>query len=364
MTTFVTTVGGPLISQWYQYAGGPAVNLDATPNVTITNLTTSAVVLGPTTAGVTNPATGVYHLSWNAAVTPDNYLVVWNGLSGGDAVQASEIVNVLAVAEGSGPCTWTGINTSCAPDWSTYAASFQEQALAYATLVLWAATGRQYGECPVTVYPCGRDTAGDVANNGAWGWWWDYGTWVPYIWQGEWFNACGCGLPGCWACKPKCAAYLPGPVSSIIQVTLDGVVLSPSEYRVWDQQWLTRINDASGNAQCWPACQDYNAVTPAFEVIYNRGTPVPSALLNAAGTLAGEFAKACLGQQCQLPSRVVNIARQGVTVNLTDIDTLLEKGFTGITSVDAIIAALNPNSIKGRTRLFSFDTPVARVITS
>jgi hypothetical protein len=361
VTTFVATVGGPLISQWFQYAGGPAQDLDATPNITITNLSTGTVVLGPTTVGITHPAQGVYRYPWTASVTPANYIVVWNGLSGGDAVQASEIVNVLAEAAGTpGPCAWT-INTSCVAEWATYSAELQANATAYATLVLWAATGRQYGECTLTVYPCGRDCSGD----GAWGWWWDFGTWVPYIWQGQWFNACGCGTPGCHACKPKCAAYLPGPVSSIVQVTLNGEIMDPAEYRVYDQQWLTRLPTSEEDGHpCWPRCQDYNDVQLAFEVIYNRGTPVPAALRLAAGTLAGEYAKACLGQECQLPSRVVNIARQGVTVNLTDIDTLLRDGFTGITSVDQIIAALNPHRLKGRTRLFSYDTQVARMITS
>jgi hypothetical protein len=86
--------------------------------------------------------------------------------------------------------------------------------------------------------------------------------------------------------------------------------------------------------------------------------------MSAAKTLAGEYAKACLGQDCQLPSRVVNIARQGVTVSLQDIDTLLRDGFTGIVTVDQVIHQLNPHSLKSRTRLYSPDVQNARVITS
>lgn len=262
----------------------------------------------------------------------------------------------------NGPCSWE-LGDGCAPGWDDYSPQLQADATAYATLVLWASTGRQFGECELTVYPCGRDYSGTGWGDGAWGWSWNEGTFVPYIWGGQWYNAaCGCGLAGCFSCKPRCAAYLPGPVSSITKVTLDGVILDPSEYRVWDQQWLTRVGDA-GSQHCWPPCQDFNAINPRFQVVYKRGTPVPLALMNAAKTLAGEYAKACLGQECQLPSRVVNIARQGVTVSLQDIDTLLRDGFTGITSVDSIIQALNPFRLKGRTRMYSPDVPVDRIIT-
>jgi hypothetical protein len=50
-------------------------------------------------------------------------------------------------------------------------------------------------------------------------------------------------------------------------------------------------------------------------------------------------------------------------VSLQDIDTLLRDGFTGITSVDSIIQALNPFRLKGRTRMYSPDVPVDRIIT-
>jgi hypothetical protein len=367
MTTFITTVGGTLISEWFQFAGGPAQNLDANPTITITSLGTGTVVLGPTAVGVGHPAVGVYTYTWTAGVTPDNYIVVWNGLSATDPVQASEIVNVLAAASGGvGPCAWE-LGSGCSPDWDTYSTQLKADATAYATLVLWSATGRQFGLCPMTVYPCGRDYSGYGWGDGAWGWSWYEGTFVPYIWGGQWFNAyCGCGLPSCFACKPRCAAYLPGPVASIVQVTLNGVVIDPSTYRVWDQQWLTRKSDTTTPAAdvCWPRCQSFNAISPAFEVIYLRGTPVPVALMSAAKTLAGEYAKACLGQDCQLPSRVVNIARQGVTVSLQDIDTLLRDGFTGIVTVDQVIHQLNPHSLKSRTRLYSPDVQNARVITS
>lgn len=254
------------------------------------------------------------------------------------------------------PCDWEFTSSICCADWDSYDPALQEQAARWATFIMWAATGRQFDACELTVYPCGRD--GWDGGAGAWGYWWNDGVFVPYIWQGQWYNAICCGGIGCYSCRPRCGALLPGPVLSVATVIVDGATIDPSEYRVYDQQWLTRL----GN-ECWPACQDYNNENLKFAVTYTRGTAVPAIVLDQAGVLACEYAKACLGLECQLPSRVVNIARQGVTVSLQSIDEVLENGFTGITSVDQVIAKINPGRLKGRTRLYSPDIPVARMIT-
>ena len=254
------------------------------------------------------------------------------------------------------PCSWD-LTTVCCSTWDNYSTTLQNQATQYATLVMWAATGRQYGLCENVVRPCGRE-----CDNCANGYYWSDGWWVPYIWNGNWFNGCGCGFgQGCQNCKPNCVVYLPGPVASVSQVIVDGTIVDPSTYVVYDRRWLTRLS----TDDCWPLQADFNVVsgTGFFEVTYLRGTPVPAAVLNAAGTLACEYAKACLGEACQLPSRVVSIARQGVSVSLVDIDLLLQRGLTGITSVDQVIAAVNPHGLRGRTRLYSPDIPAVRMVT-
>jgi hypothetical protein len=259
----------------------------------------------------------------------------------------------LAVA----PCSWD-LTTVCCSTWNDYSDTIKTQATSYATLVLWAATGRQYGLCEQVVRPCGRE-CWNCPN----GYYWSGGTWVPYIWNGTWFNGCGCGFgSGCQTCRPDCVVYLPGPVASVSEVIVDGLTVDPAEYIVYDGRWLTRLS----TTDCWPICGDFNVTsgTGFFQVTYTRGTAVPAPLLNAAGTLACEYAKACLGEACQLPSRVVSIARQGVSVNLVDVDKLLERNLTGITTVDQVIAALNPHGLKGRTRLYSPDIPAVRMVTS
>lgn len=259
----------------------------------------------------------------------------------------------------AGPCDWNLTASICCADWADYSTALKEQSIRFATYTMWAATGRQFDSCELTVYPCGRDCYGD-----AWGFWWSDGVFVPYIFNGQWFNAvCGCDGIGCFACKPKGAAYLPGPVQEVVSVIVDGTTIDPSTYRVWDQQWLTRITDSNGDTDHWPICQDYNKQDLKFQVTYIRGTPIPQVVLDAAAILACEYAKACLGLECQLPSRVVNIAREGVTVTLQSIEELLRSGLTGVTAVDQIIVQVNPHRLRSRTRLYSPDVPVARVIT-
>jgi len=258
----------------------------------------------------------------------------------------------LDTGDPGGPCTWT-IDTDCCSTWDGLGAPLQASAAAYASLVLWAATGRRFGLCEMTVRPCGMPCANSYQGS-----YWSYGTWIPYIWNGQWRN-CWCGSTGC-SCEPNCQVYLPGPVNSVTTVTQDGVLVPATSWRVDNNQWLVRTD-----GECWPSCQDYNVDTGAntLSVVYGRGLLGPAALASATGILACEFAKACCGSPCRLPQRLSTIARQGVQLTFVDIDTLLDRGLTGITEVDQIITALNPYGLKHRLRVFSPDLPVTRQVT-
>ena len=248
------------------------------------------------------------------------------------------------------PCSWGELPVSCCQDfWDTQTPEAKATASQVATYVLWAATGRRYGLCPVTVRPCGRHPCDDQIA----GWFYNgFGTFVPYVLDGEWFN-CAC-IDQC-TCGARCRVYLPGPVGSITQVVLDGNVVDPATYRVDDGRWLAR----TGADNCWPTQQDFqvNSGADTFLVTYTRGEAVPAAVLGAAGLYACEWAKACQGMDCMLPSRAVTLNRQGTTVQLTDIDALLDRGFTGIQAVDQVIAADNPTQVPYRMRLASPEFP-------
>jgi hypothetical protein len=351
-----------LTVQWYEFAGGPPANVTA-QTVTIIRVAGAVVVVGPTAVGITQLATGLYTFTWAVSPTevPGDYAVVWNATDAAlDPVQTSEVVTVLNSASAAdGPCLWEIDTACCQTYWDTLTPALQASATAYATLALWAATGRQYGMCPITVRPCGRY----CNDSGYAGQYWADGTWIPYILGGVWRNCwCGCGGGSCCTCAPTCQVYLPGPVSSIVSVTVDGAVVDPATYRVDNDAWLVRTG---GDGFCWPDCQDFDldSGVGTFFVTYTRGPAPPAALLSAAGTLACEFAKACQGQACRLPAYVVALSRQGVDFQAVDPTTLLELGLTGLWEVDSLIRHLNPYAMTHRPRLVTPDLTPPRITT-
>ena len=270
------------------------------------------------------------------------------------------------------PCS-IDVDTSCCEEWDTYNTELQTAAAEYGALMIWAGTGRRFGTCTRTVRPCRRDCE-DCG--GAGGWFWADGTWFPYILNGVWRN-CMCGMgDGCFTCRPDCQVWLEPPVASIVEVYFSGSgVIDPATYRVDDYQWLVRQGPAvtgSGVTDCWPIFNNLNfpvsgALAPldnsAWQVTYNWGLAMPSVLSRAAGELACEWAKNCLGLPCRLPQRVTSISRQGVSVTLADVDQLLENGLTGLVTVDNLIRAFNPYRLTSRMKVASPDLPRIRKTT-
>lgn len=257
------------------------------------------------------------------------------------------------------PCNWD-VDTSCCDEWDTFTPDLQQAAAEYGAFTIWAATGRRFGLCNRTVRPCGLDNMTYMPA----GYFWSEGTWQPYIFNGAWRNCAGCpgSSMGCCTCQPTCQVWLPPPVISIpaTGVSVDGAIIPVDAWRVDEGQWLVRTD---GN--CWPTCQDYNvdSGTGVFTVTYQRGIPVPQLLLRAAGELACEWAKSCMGAACRLPQRVQSVARQGVTLSMVDVQILLKNGFTGVQTVDQVIRNFNPYGLTSRMAIASPDLPVVRTTT-
>lgn len=260
------------------------------------------------------------------------------------------------------PCNWN-LDTSCCAEWDTYSDELQEAASEYGALVLWAATGRRFGLCERTVRPCGRTM--DNAN-APYGYFWSDGTWFPYIFNGVWRNCAGCGTWsdfGCCPCGPRCQVWLPPPVASIpaTGITVGGDIIPVDAWRVDNGQWLVRTD-----GECWPECQDYNtdAGDTFFQVTYFKGLQVPNVLLRAAGELACEWARGCSGADCRLPQRVTSLTRQGMSVSMVDLDTLLSHGLTGVATVDQVIRQFNPYGLPSKMSIASPDwPPQSRTVT-
>ena len=262
-----------------------------------------------------------------------------------------------------GPCFWP-VDTTCVGNWASYTPTVQAAASSWATYILWALTGRRFGACQIIVRPCGPKCQGpngyltfpvnSGSTSGAGMPWM-----VPWIDAGIWRN---CGCAGGCTCAARCEVKLVGPVVEVESVTVDGIVLSESAYRLdWVGGTATLVRT---DGLCWPECQDMNVgitETGSFAITYRRGISVPPSGQIAAGMLAGEFAKSCVGADCALPAQLASLTRNGVQVDVMDPATFIDNGLTGVAMVDMWIRAVNPARKAQRSRVYSSDVPGQRV---
>ncbi|MEU0317212.1 hypothetical protein [Nocardioides sp. NPDC006273] len=232
------------------------------------------------------------------------------------------------------------------------------RATTFAVGILDALTGRQFAQCPVNYRPCGPKcgtgpgymswpvgTPGVSAGGGPW--------MLPYVDAGVWRN---CGCSGGCSCGMSCEVPFPTSVASVTSVTVDGLELNPSAYRLDSWRGIPRLVRIDG--QCWPQCQDMN-VGPteegSFVITYQPGRPLPAAGRIAAGEYACEIAKACVGTECALPQQMASLSRAGVDIQMVDPTTVAEEGLTGIQNVDLWIRSVNPARRAQRSRVASVD---------
>lgn len=263
-------------------------------------------------------------------------------------------------------CSWPVIWPDCDPDGEPgpkcgpLVDMTEEQRQTWITLagdLLSAWTSGQFGLCEVTLRPCrsnchdGRSTfyGSGPGRSGA--------PWSPALVGGQWFNI------SCGTCGDRCscghveALTLPGPADSVVEVTIDGLVLDPAAYRIDNRRYLVRQDGGS-----WPDCQDLEADEDSpgtFVIRYLRGRPVPLGGQLAAGKLACELAKAaCNDRGCELPRRVQSITRQDVSIQMLDTFDDLDEGRTGIWLIDSWLASVTKPARP--TRVLSPDLPRER----
>lgn len=233
-----------------------------------------------------------------------------------------------------------------------------QSALRIAVQILHGLSGRQFGVCEVTVRPCRDDCVRRVPAGVVWV--------TPDLVDGTWTNVlCGSCTSGC-RCTAVSELKLPGRVEYVSEVRIDGAVVPAGEYRVDNAKLLV----AQGS-RVWPLCQDLSAPAGSadtWSVTYGRGTPVPEAGSWASGLLACEIVKACSSGEdgsCQLPANLKAISREGVTMDLEQIDlsALGNNGRTGIPEVDLWLSVVNPYKVTGRARAYSPDVPRQRETT-
>lgn len=211
------------------------------------------------------------------------------------------------------------------------------RAIAVATELLYVASGRRFA--------CHVDVVRPQQTNAACGCGASLVERAAAVRDG--WPACGCGGG---------EIVLPGPVSEIVAVTVDGAVLDAGAYTLFDNRRLVRID---GNA--WPCCQNLSLPAGAvgtWQIEYRHGTQPPVSGLSAAIELACETARFLAGDtNCRLPRRLQTVTRQNVTVAVTDTQDFLDKGRIGLPLADYFLTYFGAPSRTGRrARIASPDT--------
>jgi hypothetical protein len=205
--------------------------------------------------------------------------------------------------------------------------------LSVASDILWALTGRRWRnmQATETVTLDHPDRSCPPAPA-----WWGYG-YDPGRWPLMWDPA-----------HPK-RIRLPRPdVTAVDTVTVDGDL-----FAAWRLagNWLHRTDRAG-----WPTGPDRTVVA------YQFGTLVPPSGRLACITLAAELGKAWAGKGCQLPARVSNVTRQGISFDVLENLEFLKENLTGLPGVDMWIRAVNPAKRAQSGRVWSPDIVEARTV--
>lgn len=200
---------------------------------------------------------------------------------------------------------------------------------ALAASVLWALSGRVFGVCEETVHP---QVSAPQHNT----------------YDGP--DVCRC-ITRCHCVTSLRRVHLPGPVQSITEVRVDGVVLDDTKYEVHNKRWLSRTD-----GERWPVTAgDPTALT----VTYMCGVPIPDEALAALGELAAHYLKDLVSTgKCSIPARASSVSRQGVEIQLIDEDEMVAAGLTGVDAADRWLGVVNPGQVRrSPSRCYSVDMP-------
>jgi hypothetical protein len=227
--------------------------------------------------------------------------------------------------------------------------------IAFSSAVLYRLSGRQFpGECERTVWPCKGSGCGCCAGIDTGDWWWSYHNYPSWPVP----NGLGTGFVNVGHCDRTCRldrVKLPATVNSIVDITIDGVTLAPTDYKIEAYRWVVRVDGGS-----WPCVNDLTGEPGdpgVWTITYNYGKPVPNDGRYAARIFACELAKARCGADNCLPARLKEISRQGVDMSFADPLEFLEKGEVGIYEVDLWLNSVNPSKLKRRSRIHRPDRP-------
>lgn len=240
------------------------------------------------------------------------------------------------------PCTpWiTGDDVADCCNLEVSSSVLFDAAAEQASDLLFEISGRLYaGECERTVRPscdscwCGYQVLSRGHIIGPW----DFG--YPLM-------LCDSCL---LACDPSLVKLAGAPVREVSEVKIDGDVLDPADYRVYNDRYLQRLDSLR-----WPMSQNLglpDTEDHTFSVTYSFGADPPALGIAAAAQLGCEIYKECAGDTCVLPKGTTRVTRQGITIDkLAFTAWTFRDGrwATGLPLVDAFLSMGNPAGLLRR----------------
>lgn len=370
---------------------------DAEPTTVTLTVTTPAGVATTYTAGqMTNDGVG----RWSKEITA-SALGTWTyAFTGTGAVVATRtgrfaVASTVTAPSSGDTCTpWATLGDLCSPcdDYGMDTVAL-ETWLQVASDNLYNLTGRRWpGECEATERPCGTGSC-FIGPGTSW----------PHR---EVRLSCACvGLS-----RIALEGY---PVTEILEVKVDGVLVDPSEYEIQGRRYLVGLrlgatssvtsvldgggawavptatvdggdaNDIPGaiidgggadavatvttatgpstELRVWPNCQHLerpDTEEGTFSVRYLYGANPPPGGIAAAASLGCQLALSCQpdsggsgSARCRLPKRVTTITRQGVTLAVIDTFSLFKDGLTGLAEVDLWIESVRQGDKRRRASM-------------
>lgn len=158
----------------------------------------------------------------------------------------------------------------------------------------------------------------------------------------------------CYDCAPNRITMGLWPVTAIVAVRENGVDQDPADYHIDEYRYIVK-NDGTAFPRCanWYEAaagpDDDEEHGYVFEITVEHGIPAPRLLKRAVSALACNFYSLNADDDCtdcDLPERITNISRQGVSWEVADFVALMQQGSTGIWAVDIAVKVFNPMGLQ------------------
>lgn len=100
---------------------------------------------------------------------------------------------------------------------------------------------------------------------------------------------------------------------------------------------------------------------PSYDITYTYGSPPPLEVEVAIEKLAEEIALSYNNpDDCALPDTVTSATRQGISMQFASAQDFLDRGRTGLTVVDNVLARFNSAGTRRRATVYSVNKPPPR----